>query len=190
MKGMKAVLILAAAVVTTAPRLGAFSPPSGASWALLSPWVEATYVAHQDTTGSSRLNVLVLWRGEPGWTRGLGVSSQWSRSGIISAQGHGRGLVLTFTYKPDANYLQVQGRTINLTGGGNVVLIDKIDGPAEAMTTAVRTVEPQMPLETQIEPVIRRSPELKAFLRCDAPLADPSLQALARTLCVRIEGGH
>jgi hypothetical protein len=159
------------------------------AWGVVSPSVLALWMSHQDEKGLAVLDVLALWRGEPGWClhgpRNFGGSGSFTAT---SARAQIAGLDLTATLRPEARAVDVLGQTVSLTDGRNVLLIDHIDGPAAGVTIDTRSIDPHLESSGPITPVLRRTPELKAFLRCGTPLADASLQPVADRLCALIDG--
>ena len=175
--------VTVSAAQTTRQLVGAVSLGSGVASVL------ALWMSHQDEKGLAVLDVLALWRGEPGWClhgpRFFGGSGDLAAT---SAKAQIAGLDLTASLRPGARSVDVLGQTVSLADGRNVLLIDHIDGPAAGVTIDTRSIDPHLESSGPITPVLRRTPELKAFLRCGTPLADSSLQPVADRLCALIDG--
>ena len=161
---------------------------------VLSPAVVATWTFHQDETGAAQLDLLVLWRGSPGWfTRGGGGGG----GGGSGSRGRDDRVVLTMqirygdvdlelVFDPVARMAQLDERQIPL-GDANVILIDAVDTlPQVVGTTRVESTIPES--GRRIEMVLRRSNELLEYLRCDVRLSDPNAQEQMEFLCAQILG--
>ena len=190
--------VLAAALMVAQPFPGG---GSNSGTAPVSPSVMATELDSVDASGRGTLQLLILWRGTPGWfMRGGGGSS----SGGGGSMGPGSGMMhqpVDFTgrrqpdlrFDPAARKMWIQDAEIALDDA-NVVLVDAVDSPAGPQVVRTLRIDPEY--ETTLEPppyaipgrgsqmrprpvpvqtFIRRSPELIEFLQCDAPL--PGLKA-------------
>lgn len=190
--------MLAAAVVLAQPLAG-----SSGGTGPVSPSVLATDMCVVDAAGNGTLELLILWRGTPGWFRknaggasggGQGGTmgggpSPIIRSGWIS-QG---GVNLSVRFDPAARKVWIQDSEIALNDA-NVVLVDGVDSPAGPQVVGTLRIDPAYPTAVglppgvpggavgprsrpQVVPVqtfIRRSPELVEFLQCDVRLPDAS----------------
>ena len=184
--------MLAAAIMFAQPF------PSGggnSGTAPVSPSVMATEMTVVDAAGRGTLQLLILWRGSPGWFRqgggtggggSMGPGQTTIRSEWIS-QG---GVDLTVRFDPAARKVWIQDREIALDDA-NVVLVDGVDSPAGPQVVRTLRIDPDyettmvpapysrsMGRGTQMraQPVpaqtfIRRSPELIEFLQCANPVA-------------------
>lgn len=161
---------------------------------VLSPAVVATWISHRDETGAARLDLLVLWRGSPGWFiqdgRGGGGSAggSSSRDGatVLTTRIHYGGVDLELRFDPLSRTAQVGGHQIAL-GDANVILLDAVDSLLRVVGT--RRVEPTIPESgRRIELVLRRSSELLEYLRCDVRLPDPKAQEQMEFLCAQVLG--
>lgn len=196
--------MLAAAVMFAQPFPGG---GSNGGTAPVSPSVMATKMGVVDAAGRGTLQLLILWRGSPGWfqkgtgggsggggTMGGGPSpmirSEWISQG---------GINLTVRFDPGARTAWIQDREIAL-GDANVVLVDGVDSPAGPQVVRTLRIDPEY--ETTMAPApyggpmgrgpqmraqpvpvqtfIRRSPELVEFLQCDASV--PGLQPYERQI--------
>ena len=191
--------ILAAAMMFAQPFPGG---GSNSGTAPVSPSVMATEMAVVDASGRGTLQLLILWRGSPGWFRqgggsGAGGSIGPGQSMIRSEWISQGGVNLTVRFDPAARKVWIQDTEIALEDA-NVVLVDGVDSPAGPQV--VRTLRIDPGYETTIAPspyrgpmgrgpqmraqpvpvqtFIRRSPELVEFLQCDATV--PGLQPYER----------
>lgn len=152
---------------------------------IISPAVVVTWLTER-SDGSERLRLLVLWRGTPGWFLRPGDSSV---SGSESAGRYHQtitqgGLTFTLDYDPARRVAVVDGESVDL-GDRNVVFADDADSPGGPRVIGTMRVESQMPGSAgQIGLVLRRSPEIMGFLRCDAPAAEGRAQAFLARLCL------
>ncbi len=158
---------------------------------VLSPTVVATWIFHQDETGAAQLDLLVLWRGSPGWfTRGGGGGGSGSRGRddtvVLTMRIQYGDVDLELVFDPVARMAQLDERQIPL-GDANVILIDAVDTlPQVVGTTRVESTIPES--GRRIEMVLRRSNELLEYLRCDVRLSDPNAQEQMEFLCAQILG--
>jgi hypothetical protein len=172
-----AVIVAATCATMAAAQRG--SGPSQSSDRAVSPSAVAAYLAHSED-GIVMLDLLVLWRGGPMWfsragahaSRGGGGSTTMSQS-ITYA-----GRTLTITVDRATSKATINGRELS-TADANVVMLDGADADAGPTVVATLRVEPR--IEGPDEPMaslIKRSPELYAFIRCDVPPpADPARSA-------------
>ena len=179
-------------------------PPTGAGSYVVSPAVVATSITHADPSGQSSLDLLVLWRGTPGWFSGgkRGGSSTWGESaagrpgspdsersqGVVTHQFSFGRYSLSLRFDRDVRTLLLQGMDLALEGA-NVVLVDGVDSPVGPTVIGTRRIDWETASRpVRVEPLLRETPELLAFLRCDATLSDPSLQALVSGIVCRTHG--
>src|SRR5687767_5240295 len=187
---------------------------SNSGTAPVSPSVMATELASVDASGRGTLQLLILWRGAPGWfMRGGGASS----SGGGGSMGPGSGMTfshwisqggvnLTVRFDPAARKIWIQEKDIPLEDA-NVVLVDGVDSPAGPQVVRTLRIDPEY--ETSMEPppyevpgrgpqlrarpvpvqiFIRRSPELVEFLQCDTapPVLSTYEQKMFDSMCAYV----
>ena len=161
-------------------------PTAIASWSI-SPAVVATFIAHGDPeapeqirerlathtvpSGPVTLDVLILWRGSPGWFLHGGQphdSGGGDSNGNVNVHLERAGIVLDATLDGDKRVLHV-GRQQVVLGDANVVLVDQVDVPGALSIAGTRTVESrvQRPPEGLYD-VFRGAQDLVPFLRCEA----------------------
>jgi len=152
----------------------------------VSPSVLATTMSVVDAAGRGTLELLVLWRGSPGWFRKSGGASGSGGGGTMGAgpgpmvrtewvsQG---GVSLRVRFDSVARRAWIQDNEIVLNDA-NVVLVDDVDSSAGPQIVRTLRIDPEYetapmrPMPTHM--FIRRSPELVEFLQCD--LAVPGLE--------------
>ena len=175
--------VFAAALMVAQPFPGG---GSNSGTAPVSPSVMATELGSVDAAGRGTLQLLILWRGTPGWfMRGGGGSSSGGggsmapgSSMIFSHWVSQGGVNLTVRFDPAIRKVWIQDREIALDDA-NVVLVDGVDSPAGAQVVRTFRIDPEYqatprgPVPAQT--FIRRSPELIEFLQCDTTL--PGLSA-------------
>jgi hypothetical protein len=92
--------------------------------------------------------------------------------------------VLEFDY--DKRIVKILNQEISLTKT-NVVLVDFVDGSNGPAIVGQRWVEPVPPGQSSsVDPVaavIKRSPDLFAYLRCDLSLSDPVMKGYMPVIC-------
>jgi hypothetical protein len=188
-----AFVLLATLGWSTGPRPEGVETSSGSH--PVSAAVVATWIVRTEPRASPELDLLVLWRGEPGWFMAEGAGE--SRSGTMSATGEdNRGIVvehlaygdvrLTFEFDQRKRTARVQDQEVTL-GSANVILVDEVDGETGPRVAGSLEVDPLYPdTPEDIAVIIRRSPELYAYLRCDAKLPDATVQTMIDALCERM----
>ena len=135
------------------------------------------------------LDLLVLWRGRPAWfTRGGAGHS--SGGGGSSSDGSGGewisygGLTLGLDIKADV--VRIKDQEISLRDT-NVVLVDFVDSTAGATIVATRWIDPHLARTGDpVTAIIKRSPELFDFLRCDLHVPDAATEAMTTWLCAQL----
>jgi len=166
-------------------------PSQGMSDRILSPAVVGGMFTHREASGSESLDLLVLWRGSPGWhlrgtdhggsAGGMGMSG---RRGMTIRYGT---LSLYAAFEPATRHCQIEDKDVPL-GDDNVVLVDDVDGASGLRVVKTMRIDPALPEPGRMELAIRRSPELVAFLRCDVKLPDARQQALMDIICGQVVG--
>jgi hypothetical protein len=163
----------------------------------------ATDMCVIDAAGNGTLELLILWRGSPGWFRkGGGGASGGGQGGTMSGGASPMirsewvsegGVNLTVRFDPGARKAWIQDKEIAL-GRANVILVDGVDSSAGPQVVRMLEIDPQYqttvealpqgpptgrgprmrPHVVPVQTFIRRSPELVEFLQCDARLPDAS----------------
>ena len=149
----------------------------------ISPSVVLT-VRARSPNDLNELELLVFWRGSPGWfstgvlpepplptisgnspNRG-GVWSQWVSGGAHMFQIRG---------DATAHTAEILRGTFNLTEG-NAILIDGVDSPEGPRVVGTLLVDTRLssPVQNSVLAILRSSPELAEYLRCDRPLPQTS----------------
>ena len=190
---------VAAAVMFAQPFLAGSTGGTGP----VSPSVLATQMCIVDAVGNGTLELLVLWRGSPGWFRkGDGSGSGGSGQGGTMAAVPGPmirsewisqgGVKLSVRFDAAGRKTWIQDEEIALNGA-NVVLVDGVDSPAGPQVLRTLRIDPgyetkvetlpygppgreprTRPMAVPAQTFIRRSPELVEFLQCDVRLPDAS----------------
>ncbi len=165
--------------------------------------VMATIMTRFDDNGRGELELLVLWRGRPGWMKsGGGDSSGASGSGGGGAMGS-RGAPMTRTawltqggvnlhvrFEPQLGKLWIQDREVALNND-NAVLVDDVDSATGPRVIRTLRIDPSFVADrppVRPQEFIRRSPELVEFLRCDVRPAGlkPYEQQVFDMLCAAV----
>lgn len=153
---------------------------------IMSPVVVASWITERSGDGVERLQLLVLWRGTPGWflpEGGSGVSGGGSGDRYHATITEGD-LQLTLDYDSSRRVATVHGKTIDISKD-NVVFVDEVDSPTGPRVTGTMRVERAMPGSAgQIALVLRTSPEIMSFLRCEATTTDLRKRAVLERLCL------
>jgi hypothetical protein len=173
-----------ASLVTAAASVFAQSESVSCGSNIVSATVVATYCGHR-TGGEELLDLMILWRGEPGWFHRRTTASGGGGGSTTTAGGGRRGRVyeyrtygdvtISFDADFDANTLKI-GDVVQPLEGINTVLVDFVDQPDARRILATRSVEPRLPLVGDMNLlVIQRSRELRDYLQCDIPMPAPPL---------------
>jgi hypothetical protein len=154
----------------------------------------AYWQQHDNGNGTGSLDLLVLWRGSPGWFLPGGSSS--SASDIHGGFGNWQAtrwmtygnvtLTMLFTsqskdFDPATTLVKILDRDLALRDT-NVVLIDGA-GTGAPTIVGTRYVQPRFAGSDAIAAIVKRTPELFEFLRCDVTLPDASQQTMMALLC-------
>jgi hypothetical protein len=161
----------------------------------ISPTVVATTLTTTSPSGTT-LDLLVLWRGSPGWF--LASAPEGAKSGGWSGGSIGQPTIvhqenvfgdvrLIVEFNPDTSVATIQGREISLQGA-QVVLVDQIDSDTAVFLGTRTLADGRLPDEHQLYPLFQQSAELQAFLQCDVALADAFLHQVVRQVCVQTIG--
>ncbi|HEY4229712.1 MAG TPA: hypothetical protein VGO79_06050 [Thermoanaerobaculia bacterium] len=198
-----AILLALAATCATAVAAPTESVGGDSGSMAVSPAVVATWFATHAGDAPSELQLLVLWRGAPGWlVKPEKEGSSKSQAGSSHASG-GRaperatqrlemaGVVLEVELDIAKRHARVGPHEIEL-GESNVVLIDGVDEEAGFRLAGLLRVDPAFPSSPDLAPVLARSAEVVAFLRCETSLEDPAMDALIHATCGRLgrEAAH
>jgi hypothetical protein len=173
------------------PPPGATATSSGTR--VISPVSLVTWVATYGNDGAQVLDLIVLWRGTPGWFSrgsGSGTSSGGNSAFFHSTIRYG-GLNLQLEFEPKTRAVQIQGIRVELNDD-NVILVDDVDMPNGLRVVDTLRVDPSLPLTDngypRIEAVLQRSEEIASFLRCDARMPDGRAQAIIDSVCAQVAG--
>jgi hypothetical protein len=153
----------------------------------LSASVYAEWFTHREPSGETLLDLLVLWRGEPGWwAKGTGKDSSSGGSGSrLTSTSHVGGQELRIVFDRSVKSAEIQAQTLRLDRA-NVVMVDDVAAATPKFTTA--TVDPTLPSSIDIHVAVQRSPDVQKFLRCDETLPDARMQSYVALVCNRMMG--
>jgi hypothetical protein len=183
--------IVAASVIPSAQIRGG----GGSSTSkIVSPAVVASWRAHDNYADGSSTTLLVLWRGKPGWFTAGGRGSGGGGGGSSSSYAYEYmtygGRTFTMEFDDDRKIVRMVNQEISLKDT-NVVLVDFVDSETGATIVGYRWIEPGPPALPPVEGgaadpiagVIRRSPELYEYLRCDLKVSDPLMTTMIPLIC-------
>lgn len=168
--------------------------PSAGSNRVLSPTTVAYWQQRDNGDGTGFLDVLVLWRGTPAWfLRGNGTSGGggghigFGRASITHWMTYGD-VTLTVDlssrsndFDPATAVVKILDQEI-LLRDANVIMIDGVDSSTPSFV-GTRYVEPRFTGKDAVAAIVKRTPELFEFLRCDIVLPDANQQAMMTLLC-------
>jgi len=199
MKAGSLALLVCAAADLVAQSRGVASGGAGMSTArVASPAVVASWMSHASAADGTMTTLLVLWRGTQGWFlkgghgggSGAGSSGGFVGRGSYAYQSFSEGgLTFTLEFDHERHTATLLNEEFSLKDT-NVVLVDFVDGPAPAVVGS-RWIEPGPPAPPAVpgaapDPVagvIRRSPELFDYLRCDLGMPDTAMSAMITMVC-------
>ena len=157
--------------------------PSAGSNRVLSPTTVAYWQQHDNGDGTGSLDLLVLWRGSPGWFFRGGVSSggsslrggfgQWQNTHWMTYGDLTLRLDFKSTskdFEPPTTVVTVLDREISLRDT-NIVLIDGTDSGTPIIVGS-QYVEPRFSGTDGVAAIVKRTPALFEFLQCDVMLPD------------------
>jgi hypothetical protein len=127
----------------------------------------------------NNIELLVLWRGTPGWFAApeRNQSSGTANSYRLHLQ-YGA-VPLDMTYDRSRHVASIGSSEIALANGRNVILVDGIG--TDKLTTTVLAVD--LTSASTVGTVLGRSPEVVAFLRCDAVVSDQAERRVNQLVC-------
>lgn len=160
----------------------------------VSPVALMTWVTRYGGDEVHALDLIVLWRGDPGWF--LQGTSRSIRTGgsadAFWATIRYAGRELQLGLDSARRLADVQGIQVEL-GHANVILVDQVDTADGPRVVGTLRIDPDVPHSAdghpRVESVLRRSPAVIAFLRCDVVMPDGRRQALFDRLCAQVLGG-
>lgn len=149
---------------------------------IVSSTVVATFCGHRQGDNEV-LDLLILWRGKPGWFQRHQLGSGGGGSRLFGAGTNGQvsehktygDVTIAFDANFDTNVVTIGRSTVKLDHI-NTVIVDDVDGDWHA--SATRWTEPRLQLVGDWNLALAsRSSELLRDLRCDIPMPDPSASA-------------
>ncbi len=161
---------------------------SGGATSVISPVVVAQWFTNRKT-GVEELELLVLWRGAPGWfLQPGGAGGSFSGTGTQNYTWIKYGSVsLSLDFDAAKRIVTIQGKELVLAGN-NVLFVDDVDTPSGPRVAGAIAVSRSMPGSSgQIAPVLRSSPRIMSYLQCEAGHESVS-RALLDTLCLQNVG--
>jgi uncharacterized protein (TIGR02246 family) len=143
--------------------------------------VAAASVVSED---GNRLDLLVVWRGSPGWRVGPGGGHPSSTAGGGGRSYHSSetfgSVQLDLEFDFATRIARVAGRRVSM-GSDNVVLVDRIDASGGPSVVRTLSIDGELPSNSpNIYPLIARSAEVVSYIQCDAKAPSPGpLDAIA-----------
>src|SRR3954462_7530359 len=194
-----ALAVVAAAAADLSAQARGFARGGGgmSTSRVASPAVVASWVSHENYADGSATTLLVLWRGTPGWFSkggrgggsggGSGSSAGAGRSGSYDYQYVSQGgLTFMMEFDYDKGIVKILNQEISLKAT-NVVLVDFVDSTNGPAIVGYRWIDPTPPEQpSAVDPIaaiIKRTPELFEYLRCDIVLSDPLMRVMMPIIC-------
>lgn len=187
-----------------APSQDRHDATSFATWPV-SPAVVVTFIAHYEAdppgqhlpppspphAGPVTLDLLVFWRGSPGWFVKDGPRAEsggGDDKGHVNVRVEMGGFVLEVNLDKENRVARVAGQEVALVDG-NVILVDGVDLPGGPQVVDTRSVDPTTdPLPDGLYTVLRGAPDLVPFMQCEARLPEPAgfMQQVFDRNCARM----
>jgi len=156
--------------------------PIGCGANIISSTVVSTYCGHRHGD-DEMMDLLVLWRGAPGWFnrtggRATGGGGGYEFGGGLKGSAYQYSTYGDVTIGIDANFdenrLKIGDETFPLDTV-NIVFVDGVDEPGNRRVSATRWIDPKLPLVGDPNLVVaRRSREVLDYLQCDIPMPPPA----------------
>lgn len=188
----ESIFALSAAGERPPPRVTRAAESSRSSSQVISPVAVATWMTRGEPAGRQNLEVIVLWRGEPGWFARGGARSDSSGG---NDKGFSASLVygdvrLAFEFEYAGRVATVDGVRIELADS-NLILVDGVgtaDGPRVVGTLRVDPARLEWEsTQPVIQSVLAPNADVVSFLRCDAPMPGGRGQEMMNMLCARLK---
>src|SRR5262245_3661811 len=169
-------LLTCLAVAVTILAAPAAQSSSNGGSATMSPSVVGSYFVSRDGNDVATLELVVLWRGSPGWfMRSNGFASEHGLSPLPGRvydirQG---GVRLTMSFNAATRVARVLDQDVPLTNGANVILVDDVDGPSGPRVVKTLKVNGALGSNRVLNYLILDTPELLDYMRCLSHIAGP-----------------
>lgn len=147
----------------------------------VSPSVLATIA-----TRNKVLELVVLWRGAPGWFlagSGQGASYSEGNATFSAALNYG-GRQLSVSYEAARHTALIQGTAVDVPNGANVILVDGVDLSTVPAIGGVVSVDSHLEGDPTFASLLGGSAEIVSFVRCDAGTPNEETnQRIRRLFC-------
>jgi len=174
------VVLAGIVVITTALTLAQRSATVSVDNRPLSGSVSGTFVLRD-----KKIELLILWRGSPGWFIGRETQSGGGVGTLVSGVSQYGATRLEYSYDTSSRLVRVLGKPLSVPPGKNVVLVDRVDIPDRSNVVVGSTmVSGQIDsAETRLAPILRQSDEAVLFLRCEIEVPGPANRLLTQFVC-------
>jgi hypothetical protein len=153
----------------------------GVATGIMSPTVVATWYVQQETGGTNRLELVILWRGNVAW---------WEQPGYIGGSGNTDYTIqygsvrLSVRFDPMKLSATVNGHDIALRGD-NVLYVDDVDSPGGPRFLRTSHIDPHMPGSFgQIGSLLANSDDVMDYMQCGARRGNPTADAKLALVCM------
>ena len=151
---------------------------------VVSSVVLASYVARVGGDDTRTLQMLVLWRG----IGDLQLQAEFdTETRLVTIQ---QAPLVALSQSTTTQTASIKTTQINLADR-NVILVDEVDGAKGPQIFGTVRIDPALPpgrRPFEIDDILRRSPEIVSFLRCDTRMPEPLLQQMVDIVCSRVLG--
>jgi len=169
-------------LVATVPLTGQMPGSTGCQSDIVSATVVTTSCTHAERE-TQVLDLLVLWRGRPGWFQdaggagsGVGGSSTHppQSKGQVSHWVRYGDVTIAFSADFDAQTVTIDESAIRLDAI-NTVLMDDVDIPGRRAISRTIRVDPVLPLTADTNLALaQRSRDVRDYLQCQVPMPRPA----------------
>lgn len=163
---------------------------TGSYTRIISPVAAVTVITSGRSSVDRVLELVVLWRGSPGWffkSDGSGTSGGGSGTTFSGTIRFGE-LTLYLKFDFSTRVVSIDdGKPIAMKDA-NVLLVDGVDSPAGMSGFHTLRVASVIEDQRRIEPVLKSSAQILEFLRCDVRLDHPGRDAAVQRICAAILG--
>lgn len=150
----------------------------------VSPSVLASVIT-RTTQGNERLELVVLWRGEPKWYLAKPGSRSGGEAKGVYVENHRYGnVVLDLAFDASAQTVSVLGHNVDVSRNARALLVDGVDAGTRSVTAVTLSGVVKGTARDQLLSVLREV-QVRQFLRCPAGL--DSYSASVRGACGLVE---
>jgi hypothetical protein len=120
------------------------------------------------------IELIIFWRGKPGWFFGPEHTSMGGSADTLSGVVQYGPVQLEYSFDRRSRATVIEKQRIELSPSANAILVDTVDDPAGAKVVGTASIPGRYETPaTPLAPVFAQSRGVVEFLRCDVPLTVP-----------------